>query len=375
MQTPSAPGAQPRLHAIHAARQAVLFEGRPLPDTRTPAWIERSWRRCLQQGHDPRRRVDFNLVPDAQARRVRDAGQALVAAARPTLERLGPAIAGTRYFAVLTDAQGIVLDVHGAPGPGDRRARVLTRIGTDLSEASIGTSAIGAALAELQPVWLHRGEHFFDDNAAYSCAGAPVSGPDGRCVGMLDLTGIDTPERPELMHLAAQSARSIENALVLAQPHALRVRLNWPGRLAGDDADGLLCLDAEGWVVGGNTTARQIVSGLARPATRAHCSELFALPWEILFDRARSTAGAAPLAMPLWSGLRVHALPSVPDGHAPSVATAPLRDIEAALIHQAVEDAHGNVQQAARALGISRATVYRKLGRLGRKNQKTLSNR
>jgi excisionase family DNA binding protein len=28
-----------------------------------------------------------------------------------------------------------------------------------------------------------------------------------------------------------------------------------------------------------------------------------------------------------------------------------------------VDEAHGNVQEAAKALGISRATVYRKLGR------------
>ncbi|MDO9197672.1 helix-turn-helix domain-containing protein, partial [Rhodoferax sp.] len=40
----------------------------------------------------------------------------------------------------------------------------------------------------------------------------------------------------------------------------------------------------------------------------------------------------------------------------------PLKDIEAALIRKAVDQARGNVAQAARALGISRATVYRKLG-------------
>ena len=33
------------------------------------------------------------------------------------------------------------------------------------------------------------------------------------------------------------------------------------------------------------------------------------------------------------------------------------------MIHKAVEQARGNVSQAAAALGISRATVYRKLGR------------
>jgi hypothetical protein len=36
---------------------------------------------------------------------------------------------------------------------------------------------------------------------------------------MLDLTGIETAERPELKHLVAQSARSIENALALSRPH------------------------------------------------------------------------------------------------------------------------------------------------------------
>jgi transcriptional regulator of acetoin/glycerol metabolism len=41
---------------------------------------------------------------------------------------------------------------------------------------------------------------------------------------------------------------------------------------------------------------------------------------------------------------------------------APLREAEVAMIRRAVQEARGNVAEAARALGISRATVYRKLG-------------
>ena len=40
----------------------------------------------------------------------------------------------------------------------------------------------------------------------------------------------------------------------------------------------------------------------------------------------------------------------------------PLKDIEVELIRKAVRDAQGNVMEAARRLGISRATIYRKLG-------------
>jgi transcriptional regulator of acetoin/glycerol metabolism len=279
------------------------------------------------------------------------------------LERLSRALASTRYFAVLTDRDGVVVDAHGPIDRSDRRADLITRIGVDLSERSVGTTAIGAALSELQPVWLHRGEHFFADTSVYSCAGAPLFGPDGHCIGMLDLTGIDAAERPELKHLAAQSARGIENAMVLRLPHALLLRLNWPGRSLGGDDDGLVCLDEDGWVQGSNDAARQMLPQLALAGAPAHCGELFAQRCEPWFDLARRST-AVPVEVPLWSGLRLQALPQAP-GQAPVAVPAkvPLRDVEIALIRKAVADARGNVLKAAQALGISRATVYRKLAK------------
>jgi transcriptional regulator of acetoin/glycerol metabolism len=234
----------------------------------------------------------------------------------------------------------------------------------------MGTTAIGAALAELQPVWLHRGEHFFSANGHYTCAGAPLFGPDGACVGMLDLTGIDALERPELKHLVTQSASKIENALVLAQAHSLMVRLNWPGYALGSEADGIVCLDADGWVTGANPIARQMVPGLAGAGPGAvHVSDLFGVLSSLLFDAARKPG--TPLEISLWTGLCLQALPIEPAFEARPVRTArqvpagehrPLRAIEDELIRQAVDQARGNVIEAARALGISRATVYRKLG-------------
>jgi transcriptional regulator of acetoin/glycerol metabolism len=178
-------------------------------------------------------------------------------------------------------------------------------------------------------------------------------------MGMLDLTGVDVPERPELRHLVARSARAIEDAVLLQRPHSLRLRLNWPGSPLGGDNDGLVLLDADGYLLGSNSTARQLIpTPLQPPGMRMHCSDVLALPWAQLFDAA-ARHHPAPLDLPLWSGLRLHALAQRPSTAAP----APLRATETALIHQAVQDARGNVAQAARALGISRATVYRKLGR------------
>lgn len=362
-----APLESTRLQQIAHARRAVMLEGRSFTDTLVEgwyerAWIERSWRRCLAGGRQPGQPVAFDLIPAQALRRVEEANHELIRAGRPVLERLARAIASTRYFAVLTNRDGVVVDAHGPIDRSDQRAHLITRVGVDLSERAVGTTAIGAALAELHPVWLHRGEHFFDDTGCYSCAGAPLFGPDGQCVGMLDLTGIDAAERPELMHLAAQSARSIGNALTLARPHRLLVRLNWPGRALGGEDDGLVVLDADGWVQGSNQAAREMVPPLAVPGAPVHCSELFAQPWEPFFDLA-AQAAPEPVEAALWSGLRLQVLPLRAGREPPPVRRTPLRDVEIALIRKAVAEAKGNVTQAALALGISRATVYRKLTR------------
>jgi transcriptional regulator of acetoin/glycerol metabolism len=347
--------AQARLAQIARARTTVLQQGRPWDG----AWIERSWRRCLDLGLEPGQRVAFDVIPEQALRRLHEAHHVLVSAARPVLEGLSRALASTGYFAILTNEAGVVVDAHGPIDRRDRRAELITRVGVDLSERAVGTTAIGAALAELRPVWLHRGEHFFDDTGCYTCAGAPIFAPDGTCAGMLDLTGIDAMERTELKHLAAQAARGIENALVLALPHRLLLRVNWPGRALGGEEDGLIMLDDEGWVLGGNAVARELMPALQAPRARPHCSEVFAQAWETLFDEAKRST-PRPTEMALWSGLRLSVLAATP-GEA--LAAAPLRDVEAALIRNAVAQARGNVAAAAKALGISRATVYRKLGK------------
>ena len=360
-----------RMNRIAQARHAVLQEHTLLPAGTITHWVEQSWQRCLNLGLRPQERVVFDRVSQQQMRHTAESNQTLVQAARPILLQLGHAIANTRYFAILTNADGVVVDASGAIDRADRRADNITRIGTDLSERSVGTTAIGAALAELQPVWLHRGEHFFADTSVYSCAGAPLFGPDGSCIGMLDLTGIETIERPELKHLASQSAQRIENALLRSQAHRLLLRLNWPGNALGSEADGLLALDADGWITGANQIARQMVPGLdvIAPA-RVHASEVFGISCDLLFDTAQRHD--ATLEIPLWSGLRLRALALQPAQEAVSFSSfqqaapasiRPLKDIETSLILQAVEQARGNVAQAAQALGISRATVYRKLGK------------
>ena len=354
MPTPSP--ASHRLAGIDQARRALLQRGER--QAGIDEWIAASWRRCLARGQRPQDSVGFDTVSIAALRRHREAGRALRLAAAPVLADLARTIAPTRYFSILTDARGVVVDIGGGPDMQQVPVRAIARIGVDLSEASVGTTAIGAALSELRPVWLHRGEHFFEATAVYSCAGAPIFGPDGRCAGMLDLTGVEAAERPELRHLAAQMALRIEEALLLALPHRVLLQVQWPGP-ASSAGGGLLAVDGDGLIVGANRAAHAML-GLRRDAAGPSFGSLedgFATQTGRLMSLR---PGQRPCAVPLWSGMQV----MVTAGG--ELATAPralpkLRETQAELIRQAVDTAQGNVAQAARQLGISRATVYRRL--------------
>jgi sigma-54 dependent transcriptional regulator, acetoin dehydrogenase operon transcriptional activator AcoR len=336
-------------------------------------WITQSWQRCLGWGHEPARSVGFDMITAAHKRRSIEANQRLSSVAREVMDQLGQAIAPIRYFVILTDAQGVVVSTAGQIDSQDRRAWLIAREGVDLSERAVGTSAIGAALHEQRDVWLHRGEHFFDTTSIYSCAGSPIFGSDGACVGMLDVTGIEVPERPELVHLVSSAARRIENRLTLAAPHALVLHLRWPGHNVGSrEAEGLICLDEDGCIQGMNSIARQMLgSNPANPTSDTHASSLFATDWRSLYE---AKLAQQPLTLPLWSGLPVEVRSSASGKLAPKVLPAAqlggrmratpgsLKAQETALIRDTVTQLKGNVAQAAQKLGISRATVYRKLG-------------
>jgi sigma-54 dependent transcriptional regulator, acetoin dehydrogenase operon transcriptional activator AcoR len=360
-----------RLASIAQARTAVMREGSALAVGVIQPWIERSWQRCLARGQRPEQHVAFDAISHQAQHRSAESHHNLLVAAKPVMSEVARTLAATRYFAILTNAAGVVVNVDGPIDSADGRATSIARVGVDLSETAVGTTAIGAALTEYAPVWLHRGEHFFNDNGAYSCAGAPIFAPDGRCAGMLDFTGIEVPERRELLSLAAHAARQIEAGLLYALPHALMLRLSWPGdgtpsaSAQSHAQQGLLAVDANDGIVGADSAARTML-GLTGGNAALRLDDVFALSSAALWDAARHPERA--LDAPLWSGLRVQAQSVRRAGMAALAAprltpsALPLKELENSVIRKAVEDARGNVSDAAKALGISRATVYRKLG-------------
>jgi len=100
---------QHRLNNIALARQQVLEHGADIATPLVDDWIQRSWRRCMSWGQQPQHGVHFETVSQAHSRRLQEQHQPLLRAAQAELDRLSRAISGTRYFALLTNAQGVVV--------------------------------------------------------------------------------------------------------------------------------------------------------------------------------------------------------------------------------------------------------------------------
>lgn len=138
------------------------------------------------------------------------------------------------------DDSGVVVAVGDAAGrllwvEGDRRIRTLTGDmgfveGANWSEAAVGTSAPGTALALDRSVQIRGAEHFNRLVQPWSCTAVPLHDPESRRIlGVIDVTGGDEVVTPQAQLLVDATARAIEGELLVAR---LRARAEQPVRAA-----------------------------------------------------------------------------------------------------------------------------------------------
>ncbi len=280
-------------------------------------------------GLDPAERGRAETLTEIQLREVQQAMEPLTRAAQSALDRLFLAVGDTGCCVLLTNAQGVPVDRRGAQADDETFHRWGLWQGAVWSEAVEGTNGIGTCLAEHRPLTIHKDQHFHTRNIALSCSTAPIHDHLGRLAGALDVSSARADLTEGFVGLiaaaVADAARTIESqAFRQAFPEARIV-------LAGDSersTAALIAVDRHDLVVGATRAARMALR----------------------IDDARIAA-----QLP---AVDVLALSS--DG-----AEAELIEAERGVVRRALARSSGNVSAAARALGVSRATLHRKLHRLG----------
>ncbi len=296
------------------------------PTSAAQSMVAASWCRSgLKYGLDAGENRGPELVSGRELTQRRQQNGLLLDVARPLLDQLFQTVAATGCAVMLSDNDGVILEARSQIGDRDIFDRVGLTPGGLWSEGTEGTNGIGTCLAEQRPVTIHRDEHFASRNIGISCMDAPVRDAAGRLIGALDISNCrddHTVATAALVQKIVQdAARRIESGIFRRYFDGHRIiDANLPG---GDAA--LLAVDRDDLVIGATYAARH----------------RFSLTDDCL---SGGRSAAEVLGTP---------------------AANSFADSERAVLRRALAEADGNATRAAKALGIGRATLYRRMDKAG----------
>lgn len=222
------------------------------------AYVVSSWRRCLKHyGLDPTQAPSPHegyVGEDAVCQR-RSALDRLVRIGRLEMANLYEQIAQSHYILLLSDCNGLVLEQVSEPGYSRSFRQYGLAPGFDWTESRCGTNGLGTCLHTKSAITIHLGEHFFTEYGELSCSAAPIWGPDGSLIGVLDASCLDCQDsRLSQVHtlaLVSTSARIIEQLYFLNFFQGCWIlRFHARPELVGMVHDGLIAVNEDGIIEG-----------------------------------------------------------------------------------------------------------------------------
>jgi transcriptional regulator of acetoin/glycerol metabolism len=276
------------------------------------AMIERSRKRSASYGLQMNAQPDFSRTARIDFERVLEQNHTLCTYALPVMDSLHEQIVNTHSMVVLTDANGLVLHSLGDDDFLQKAEKLAMKPGVAWSEQSMGTNAIGTAIAEGLPTLVHAGEHYLSANHSLTCSAAPIFDHRGELIGVLDVSGDSRSFHRHTLALVRMSAQMIENQLFSAASRdAIALHFHTRAELIGALMEGIVSFTPGGRFVSANRAALSLL-GLPLSALHSHTfSSLFDMPLSALFDHHRSAASGL-LALPLRGGARVFARAEFP---------------------------------------------------------------
>ena len=176
-----------------------------------------SWKRCADYGVPVENNYPLRVLSYDELIQRKRKNAALISISAPIRESIRRFIHGSHFVIALTDAEGVILELTGD----EQMKRALIGggfiEGADWSERSVGSNAIGTALAICAPIQFAGYEHFCTFTQRTACAAAPVHDPDGRIIGSIDLTGRLKDVNHHTLGMAVAMASDIENCLRISR--------------------------------------------------------------------------------------------------------------------------------------------------------------
>lgn len=366
------------------------FEDGVLPTGVVSDAVFQSWARCHRASHEPQRQVEFQPVSASRSQLALQKNRELHDAWLNELPVIGAALGTTNCSAILTDATGVLIGATPASRPELQVMPVAHRIGVNLSEELVGTTAPGLVARTGKQASVLGAEHFYDSVIGMHCTAAPIRNVHGQLAGILDISCEGQSFHFDPATVVGMYAASIENRLLMAQSNRhFVIRFQFMPALVDTPMAGMLGFDESGALVWVNSVASTLLNLPADPALRGHMT--LENVFELNVSRLPALVESGLCQASLIHGPQVYLRCDAHFFRAPPVsfqsaqtATAPftaktpegalltdgylppssLKDADADLIRKCLAECHGNVSKVARKLKVSRGLIYRRLQEL-----------
>jgi sigma-54 dependent transcriptional regulator, acetoin dehydrogenase operon transcriptional activator AcoR len=389
-----------REERVALARQRYFEEG-ILPTGVVSEAVFQSWARCHRSSQKPHDKIEFQPVSLSRSQLALQKNRTLHEAWLDEMPALGCALGSAHCSAILTDATGVLIGATPSAHLAHGIIPVAHRIGVNLSEEHVGTSAPGIVARTGKPASVLGAEHYANAVNTMYCTAAPIRNIQGQLAGILDISSEGVPFKFDPASVVGLYAASIENRLLVAQSQDLLiVKFQFLPAIIETPMVAMLGIDLSGQLVWLNSVASHLLGMSVNPEERQACSTEHI--FDTHFGQLASLVGQGFQSQRLRNGLHVfvtcelckHGLqvtqtsdpavrtptttppvPPAPATHTLDTRSAPnlhaaylpadsLRQADADLIRKCLAEHKGNVSQVAKRLKVSRGLIYRRLQEL-----------
>lgn len=203
-------------HAEYVNSIVKAGGGSPLHNIDSP--VTRSWRRCINDFRlDPAASQEILVVDHADLTSRLEKQVGLLSIAQLEMNNLHHQLAGSGFGIILTDADGVVLNVVGDPDFTDTASSAGILAGGVWAEERQGTNGMGTCLIERRPLIIHQDEHFLTRNTVLTCSAAPIFDHTGDLIAVIDASSYSHLAQQHTLVLVNMAAQTIESRMFLCR--------------------------------------------------------------------------------------------------------------------------------------------------------------
>jgi transcriptional regulator of acetoin/glycerol metabolism len=375
------------------------FEEGVLPSGLVSDAVFQSWARCYRSHQQPTDKIEFQPVSISRSQLALQKNRILHEAWLEELPALGAALGSASCSAILTEANGVLIGVSPSGNHNQSIIPVAHRVGINLSEEYVGTTAPSIVTRTGKQACVLGSEHFYESVSAMYCTAAPIRNIQGDLAGILDISSEGSSFHFDPSAVVGLYAASIENRLMIAQSHDhLIVKFQFLSAILDTPMVGIIGFDLTGELVWVNSIASNLLGVHVSQTERVsrYVEDIF----DCNFSQLASLSGRGLTSQRLSNGLHIFlkcelsakdyateslGLPfkfsdkyrdKLEVSHIPvepvevtfenqiDPRSDSLKQADAHLIQKYLVEFNGNVSQVAKRLKVSRGLIYRRLEQL-----------